>query len=98
LRSYNLEECDPVGITEYSIFDVCVQGTERAKVDGWSGKIECAVKGFEKKITFQSQGIPRLVCLAASEGLYELSIIGGAGCLPMTALLFSVSTLATYIW
>jgi len=51
-------------------------GTERRKIDGWSGNIECAVKGFEKKITFQSQGVPRLVCLTASEGLYELSFIG----------------------
>ena len=71
-----LEECDPVGITEYILFDVCVQGTEREKIDGWSGRIDCAVKGFEKKISFLSQGIPRLVCLEASEGLYELSMIG----------------------
>jgi hypothetical protein len=71
-----LEECNPVGLTEYSLYDVCALGTEQAKIDGWSGKIACAVKGFDKKIEFQAWGMPRLVCKAAKDGLYELDIVG----------------------
>ena len=71
-----LEDCNPVGLTEYSLYDACWLEQEHGKVDGWSGAIECAVKGFETKIPFQAVGIPRLKCLKAADGLYELDLIG----------------------
>jgi hypothetical protein len=71
-----LEECNPVGLTEYSLYDVCWLKQEHGKVQGWSGAIECLVKGFATKIPFQAVGIPRLKCLLAKDGLYEFDLIG----------------------
>ena len=71
-----LEDCNPVGLIEFSLYDVCWLDQEIGKVQGWSGAIECAVKGFASKIPFQAVGVPRLKCLKASDGLYEFDLIG----------------------